>query len=218
VALHLPQPEDLLAREGDVSEIVRRPTLELLRRMEEAGALGSTHLDLSRRLDLTIESFEAIARFLGRLHDGTKFWTADLLLEAEHRFGEAAYQIAAATGRSERTLGNWVWVASKVPRSRRREELSFTHHTIVAPLDLQAQQRWLERAVEERLSSRELRDAISAERGLEDGEGPDACDELLDEAAAGLRARLLECGYPADISIEIAISAPGVTFTTRTAA
>lgn len=200
--------------------VVRRSeTLGLLRQMEAAGVLTPISLDLSRRLDLDVDSFEALACFLRRIHDGSKWWTADLLLEAEVRFGESAYQIAAATGRSERTLANWVWVASRVPRSRRREEVSFTHHALVAPLEHLEQRHWLQRAVDERLSSRELRDAIAAERALEDGASttaaPAKCEELLDQAAASLREQLVVCGFPDDLRLTIEVAAGGVSVITR---
>jgi hypothetical protein len=203
-----------------MTDLARRSGIvDLLRQMEAAKALTPTSLDLSRRLDLDLDSFEAVARFLGRIHDGSKWWIADLLLEAEARFGESAYQIAAATGRSERTLANWVWVASRVPRSRRRGELSFSHHVLVAPMKYPEQRRWLQRAIDAQLSSRELRDEIQTVRTLEGGTTSDVaiCAELVDQAAAALREQLLQCGYPAGLAltIEVAVS-PGITVVTRT--
>jgi hypothetical protein len=177
--------------------------------MEEAGAIGPTHLNLSQRPELTIEDLESIAVFLGRLHDGSKWWTADLLLEAEVRFGEDAHQIVAATGRSERTVLNWVWVASRVARSRRREELSFTHHSVVAPLDPQAQREWLQQAVDRRMSSRDLRDAISLPRGSEQEKATDGCDGF-DEGLMQLRALARRC-Y-GEVAVEVFVRAPGVEY------
>lgn len=193
--------------------------LDLVRQLEAAGAATLTGLDLSRRLDLDLVTFEAVARFLGQFHDASKWWIADLLREAEARFGESAYQVAQATGRSEGTLLNWIRVAERVPRSRRRGELSFTHHVLVAPLELPEQRRWLQRAVDQQFSSRELRDAITAERALEDGSSTSAaagCHELLDQAAASLREQLIACGYPADLTLTIEVAVGGVSVVTRT--
>ena len=81
---------------GMTDLVPRSQTLDLLRGMEEAGAMSATHLDLSGKLDLDIARCEAVARFLGELHDMSKWCIADLMLQAEVRFGEAAYQIAAA--------------------------------------------------------------------------------------------------------------------------
>ena len=81
-----------------MTELVRRSqALALLTELEQAGALGPTHLNLSAKLDLDIEAFEAMARYLDTVYDLTQWALADLLLEAEVRFGEASAQIAAAT-------------------------------------------------------------------------------------------------------------------------
>ena len=52
-------------------------------------------LSLASRTDLTLADFQAVAAYLDSLHDATKFWTGDLLVEAEARWGESAYQLAA---------------------------------------------------------------------------------------------------------------------------
>lgn len=183
-----------------MSEVVKRgETLALLRRMEVAGALTPTHLDLSERPELGIDTFSAIARFASQVHDGSKFWTGDLLLEAEARWGEAGYQVSAATQRSERTLQNWVWVCSKVAPSRRRAGLTFTHHYLVAALPPQDQRRWLDRAEAENWSSRELQDAIRAEREIEPVHGAmqdevsEDCDVVLDSAVDGFHEAVVRC-------------------------
>jgi hypothetical protein len=179
--------------------------------MEVAGALTPTHLDLSERPELGIDTFSAIARFASQVHDGSKFWTGDLLLEAEARWGEAGYQVSAATQRSERTLQNWVWVCSKVAPSRRRAGLTFTHHYLVAALAPQDQRRWLERAESEKWNSVELRQAIQDERELEERshasmqeEATEDCDVVLDELVAHVRERLAACGYEAEAVLEVA--------------
>jgi hypothetical protein len=185
--------------------VQRAEVLDLLRRMENAGALTATALDLSSKPDLDLGTFEALARFLGRLHDGSKFWIADLLLKAEGRFGEAAYQIAAATGRSERTLGNWIWVASKVPPSRRREGLTFTHHYLVAALPPAQQSTWLTRAQEQGLASRELQEALRAQREIGSAHGamqPD-CEAQLDAAVDVLGTQVRACYGPVPFEVVV---------------
>jgi hypothetical protein len=191
-----------------VSEVAKRnnATFEVLRRMEESGAASSVHLDLSARTDLDLTMFENIARYLGRLHDTSKWLIADLLLQAEQRFGESAYQIAAATGRSERTLSNWCWVASRIPPSRRRETLPMTQHALVAPLEPNEQKRWLDRAETERWSSRELKAAIEVEReiGAESVADETDCHDLLDHAVDSLRGPVAAC-YGADVEFEVVV-------------
>jgi hypothetical protein len=193
-----------------MSELVRRSeTIELLRRFEEAGALTPTRLSLASRPDLTFEQFKAIGIYLSRVHDGTKFWVADWYLEGEQRFGEEMVQAVTATGRSERTLLNWVWVARSVPPSRRRENLTFTHHAIVAPLEPAEQAEWLDRAECDRWSSRELQGAIK-DRGViasgsvpGEGKCPDL-DDVVDEIHARLR--------PCYGEVEVVIRVSGVAY------
>ena len=182
-----------------MTELVRREMFALIRTLEDAGAVTSTSFSLAALPDLDITMFEDIGRYLGLVHDGSKWWIADLLLEAEERFGEAAYQVAEATRRSERTLLNWVWVARRVPRSRRREGLTFSHHVLVAPLELQEQITFLDAAEAERWSSRQLKAAINEQRTL----GPAQEDECadLDDIAADLRDRLRDCYGDVDVQI-----------------
>ena len=58
------------------------------------------------------------------------------------------------------TCNNYASIARKVPRSRRRANLSFTHHAAVSKLDPEQQNEWLEKAEREGMSRDELRQAI----------------------------------------------------------
>jgi hypothetical protein len=71
---------------------------------------------------------------------------------------------------------NMTYVASRFEASRRRKSLSFSHHAELAALDRESQDRWLDRAVAERLSVRCLREELRRERrelekGAEGGTG-----------------------------------------------
>ena len=77
-------------------------------------------------------------------------------------------------GISEDGLREYLRVSERVPRSIRREKLSWSHHRAVASLtkvnadgkidsDVNAQKQWLERAETERLSHHQLRDALRTE-------------------------------------------------------
>ena len=57
-------------------------------------------------------------------------------------------------------LGNDAWVASRIGFSRRREDLSWSHHSEFAALDPEDQDFWLDVAEEQNLSQRELRCSI----------------------------------------------------------
>jgi hypothetical protein len=196
------------------TEIVRRSqALALLVDLEQAGALGPTHLDLSARLDLGLETFEALARYFDTLHDLSQWAIADLLIEAESRFGESFAQVGAATRRSPQTLANWMWVASRIPRSRRREELSFSTHAEAAVLELEEQREFLDRAVVEGWSSREMRQAVKERRALAAGDR-DPCGDLVAEMAVDLRAALRKCGLP-DVDVHVEIRGGGFEYSVK---
>jgi hypothetical protein len=61
-------------------------------------------------------------------------------------YGEKYEALMAATGLSYQTIANTAMVAGKVELSRRRENLSFAHHTEVAALPAVEQDRLLDLA------------------------------------------------------------------------
>jgi hypothetical protein len=64
------------------------------------------------------------------------------------------------TGRQKVTLLDYARVARRVPRSRRRTALSFTHHQLVAAMEPDEQEEWLDRAEANRWSVEEFRGAL----------------------------------------------------------
>jgi len=61
---------------------------------------------------------------------------------------------------SEDARQEYVRVAQRVPPSRRRKGLSWSHHRAVAALEPDAQKDWLKRAKDEGLSHHQLRDEM----------------------------------------------------------
>jgi hypothetical protein len=57
---------------------------------------------------------------------------------------------------------NMVYVATRFEVSRRRENLSWSHHAELAPLDVEEQEGWLDRAIEQRLTVSGLRRELLA--------------------------------------------------------
>jgi hypothetical protein len=109
----------------------------------------------------------AHGRRLGVMGRGVGWWLGDWL-----RFGNAAYgerygPAARMTGYDRQSLMNMVYVASRFESSRRREKLSWSHHAEIAAFEPAEQDEWLDRAERERLSVRDLREAIrTARRGV----------------------------------------------------
>ncbi len=150
-----------------------RPT-HLLDQLAQNGALRSTGLYLTDP-NITYNELEAVGGLLGKMHHTVRFAIGDWLLLMESRFPEKAAQAWEILGISEDGMMEYLRVSQKVPRSIRREELSWSHHRAVASLsvvdegtgevtvDHAAQKDWLERAVTEKLSHHRLRAELREE-------------------------------------------------------
>ena len=152
-----------------MTELDLRPT-ELLDSLARNGALKTTGLFLSDP-NISYEQLEAVGALLGRMHQSLRFAIGDWLLLMENRFPEKFSQAAEVLEISTDGIREYLRVSERVPRSIRRESLSWSHHRAVAALtvvneqgkidsDVNAQKQWLERAEAERLSHHQLRDAL----------------------------------------------------------
>ena len=151
--------------------------------LEVAGAADEVSLTLTDP-SLPYDRWEALGRFLGSLGRRCSWYVGDWLIFGEALYGESAAQGVEATTReryseAERvtgldhgTLMNVRSVCSRVPRERRRPELPFSHHAEVASLEPDDQVFWLNRAVEDGLSRRALRDEIRGVTGEPSGADP----------------------------------------------
>jgi len=81
----------------------------------------------------------------------------------QHGKWEAVQQVWGGNG-ALGSLQNYEYVAKHVESSRRRENLSFSHHAEVADLDPNDQHDFLQLAVDKKLSVASLRDAIREEK------------------------------------------------------
>lgn len=156
-------------------------------------AYQPTRLVLGKRL--TLEQALEIAQGLGAMAHGHQWWIGDLLYEVEKRFGdEEGHKVEAALAIAPQTALNYRWVASRVEASRRREELTWSHHAEVARLEPEHQDAALEHAIAENLGVRELRDYVAVTHGAgpRDTSSPPApaTDHLTDDELASIARRL----------------------------
>lgn len=97
------------------------------------------------------------------------------------RFGEQKYtQAVIDTGLSAGRLANIASTCSRVPESRRQQDLLFAHHEVVAALPPQEQESYLKVARNEELSSRQLGQRIKSDRIRKRGGDP-ALEEAIRE-------------------------------------
>ncbi len=99
----------------------------------------------------------SIGRRLGRIGRCNQWWLGDWLRYGTSKWGEKYAEAARITGYDARSLANMASIASAFPLSRRRENLTWSHHAAVAGLPPEQQDEWLRRAQSERLSVADLR-------------------------------------------------------------
>jgi hypothetical protein len=95
---------------------------------------------------------------------GSSWWVGDWIRYGNAKFGERYVRAAKITGYDVQTLTNMVYVASRFEISRRRENLSWSHHETVAALEPDEQGHWLNRAIAEKLSVSDLRLELRSSR------------------------------------------------------
>jgi hypothetical protein len=124
--------------------------------LPHGAALYSTGLELPP--DLALDAWTAIGMQLAKIEGGVQWGIADWWCFGFHRYGERkAVVTVKGLPYDFGTLMNLGSVARRVGTSCRNELLTFTHHTVVAPLKPEEQKMWLNRAAKGRWTVRELR-------------------------------------------------------------
>lgn len=115
------------------------------------------------------ERWLAIGRQLSGLVTSSAWCLGDWLVYGEVMFSGRYREAIAQTSLDYQTLRNYAWVAKRFPLSRRRDTLSFGHHTEVAALSVPEQDFWLRKAEELGWSCkqlrRQLRDSLTEREG-----------------------------------------------------
>ena len=110
--------------------------------------------------DLTYEDWLRQGSKLGLAGRNAAWWIGDWLRYGTTRYGSKYTAAARTTSYDRQTLMNMVYVATRFEFSRRRENLSWSHHAELAALAVADQERWLDRAAAERFSVRDLREML----------------------------------------------------------
>ena len=94
-----------------------------------------------------------------------QFAIGDLLVIGESKFGEQILDYMDAFDYASHSIANMKSVARAIPNSRRRENLSWSHHASVAALPAHKQDEVLDEAEQGHLSVMETRERVRAENG-----------------------------------------------------
>lgn len=122
--------------------------------------MNSIHLDAtSLTIDkaATLEDWLAAGAQLKRYQVGIQFWLGDWMIAGE-QYGERIWQDIHELGFADGTLLNYASICRQIPRERRRAELEFTHHKLVAYLPQKEADKLLESAAREDWSTRQLQE------------------------------------------------------------
>jgi hypothetical protein len=150
----------------------------------------------------TYETWESLVRGICFVGNAWQWWLADAILWGEGLFGEESAQVADTkesrydiahriTGVDPAALKNYVSIASRIAKSRRRTPpLSFSTHEPVASLDPQEQTEWLQRAIDEGWTREALRAAIKEAKSPPSIDG--VAEEIDDPAPRKSRLELVE--------------------------
>lgn len=114
--------------------------------------------------DLGIGEWAEVGRRLGSVGRNIQWLLGDWIAYGNSRFGERYTRAAKITGYDTQTLMNMVYVATHFPASRRRENLSWSHHEALAALDPEEQDSWLDQADQHRWSVSDLRSMLRMAR------------------------------------------------------
>ena len=96
----------------------------------------------------SLDQYLALGDLLFKADQAYQWAIGDALVYGEDHFGEEWTQIQAQFRMSEGRMQSLASVARKIPRSRRRKNLTFTHHQEIAgKVDAPEQQKeWLDKA------------------------------------------------------------------------
>jgi len=110
--------------------------------------------------NLDANSWEALPVVIRQVQSAVQWIIGDWANLGNREWGTGYEQMAEMTGYTVETLHNFAWVAAQVEISLRNENLTWTHHYHVAGMDQANQQLWLNHALENKWSSKQLFEAI----------------------------------------------------------
>jgi hypothetical protein len=123
--------------------------------------------------DMDQAAWQSAGHGLGEMGRVSNWWIGDWLRYGTAKFGEKYTAAARITGYDRHTLENMVYVASCYEFSLRRENLTWSHHFLVAALAPDEREEWLTLAAERRLSVNDLRIEVKAAQRAAESENKD---------------------------------------------
>jgi hypothetical protein len=123
---------------------------------------------------LTFAEWREAGDQLLRVGRAWQWWVGDWILYGEHHHEDRYADVVEQTGYEYATISHVISVARRVEASRRRDELSWSHHAEVAPLEPEQQVEWLQKAVDEDLTLARFRTVLREVKGTREPKVPPA--------------------------------------------
>lgn len=119
--------------------------------------------------ELDVAAWLRVGHRLGVITRCSQWWLGDWLRYGSSRWGEKYKEAARITGYDVHTLRNIAYVAGQIEASRRRDNLTWSHHAEICALAPEQQDKWLDVASEQRMSVADLRMELRRVRREEAG-------------------------------------------------
>ncbi len=138
------------------------------------------------------------------MSNSSNWWLGDWVRWGKHHYGDETFEIASKiTGYDQQTLRNFAWVATRYDYSRRRENVTWSHHAELARLDGDDQDRLLDEVAKRNLSVRQLRTRVRRQHQVAVAAAVSNLDAGVQEGAELNDLELLicpHCGEAIDLS------------------
>ncbi len=128
------------------------------------GQVLTTRVGLRMPARMAYDEWERAGRQLADVLDSSSWWLGDWLVYGKDHYTDRYQRGIRAVGLSYQTLRNYAWVSRRFDLTRRRPSLSFQHHAELASMTVEEQEHWLDRAEQQRWTTKQLRGAIRAAR------------------------------------------------------
>jgi hypothetical protein len=145
-------PQD---REGATG--VRPMTAATSPPLQVAGPSAVKYVAWTPAAELDVREWAEAGRRMGSVGRNIQWLLGDWITYGNQKFGERYARAAKITGYDPQTLMNMVYVATRFSISRRRENLSWSHHEALASREVEEQDRWLDQAALHHWSVLDLR-------------------------------------------------------------
>lgn len=114
--------------------------------------------------EIVVDDWIRAGQRLGAMTRCSQWWLGDWVRYGTGRWGEKYKEAGRITGYDVHSLRNIAYVAGRVEVSRRRDNLTWSHHAEVCSLDPAEQDRWLDLAASEKMSVSDLRIELRSAR------------------------------------------------------